>query len=301
MRIFITGGTGFIGTAVVHDLIAAGHDVAGLARSDRSAGALTEAGAKVIRGSLDDLEVLQDAARASDGVIHVAFPPDWDDFNATVAADRRVIAALGEAVAGSDRSLVIASGTALMRPGQVLDENDLGDPASAGPRRETEQDLLKMSGEGVRGVVVRLGTSVHGQADRSGFIPGFIAAAREHHASAYIGTGDNRWPAVHQLDAARVFRLAAESAPAGSILHAVGDEGIPFRDIAERIGKHLNLPTISLEEADAPRHFSEFGELAFITGQDIPASSALTQSVIDWQPQHPGLLEDLDQGFYFTR
>ncbi|MDX1893355.1 SDR family oxidoreductase [Mycolicibacterium sp. 050158] len=304
MRIFVTGASGWIGSAVVPELLGAGHQVVGLARSESSAEALLAAGAEVRRGSLDDLDVLAATARSVDGVIHLAFKHDiafTGDFDTAVTADRTSIEALADALAGSDRPLVIASGTTGMAVGQVATENDGRDgPANAESgllgRQANARYVLALADRGVRSAVLRLPPTVHGDGD-NGFVPKQIDVAREKGVAAYIGDGSNRWPAVHRSDAATLFRLAVEEAPAGSILHAVADEGVPMRDIAATIGRHLDIPASPITPEDAGAHF---GWLAGFLALDVPASSALTRSLLDWHPTGPGLLEDLDQGHYFS-
>ena len=291
MRIFVTGASGWIGSAVVPELIGAGHQVLGLARSDASAAAVAAMGAEVLRGDLDDLDTLRAGATGADGVIHLAFIHDFTQFEASVQADARAIEAVGRALEGSGKPLVIASGTPAL-PGRVATERD--DLPSSGPaagRAANARAALDMAARGVRPSVVGLPRSVHGEGDH-GFIPILIGVARDKGVSGYVGDGSSRWPAVHVLDAARLFRLAVEQAPAGSVLHAVGDEGVPVRDIAAVIGRHLNLPTASLPAED-------FGFLGGLLGIDQPASGALTRELLGWQPTHPGLIEDLGQGHYF--
>jgi nucleoside-diphosphate-sugar epimerase len=296
MRVFVTGASGFIGSAVVQELLAAGHDVVGLARSDSSADALAAAGAEFHRGDLDDLDTLRAGAEASDGVIHLAYIHDFSKFEDNARVDQRAIEAMGEVLADSDRPLVIANGTLMLAAdGRLATEEDGGDPAARYGRRLNEQVLLGLADRGVRSASLRLPPTVHGNGDR-GFIPMIIGVAREKGMSAYVGDGSNRWPAVHRLDAAPLFRLALEQAPAGTVLHGVGEEGVPVREIAEVIGRHLDLPVVSVSADQAPEHFGFLG--AFI-GADSPASSALTRAQFGWQTAQPGLIDDLEHGHYF--
>jgi nucleoside-diphosphate-sugar epimerase len=293
MRVFVTGASGWIGSAVVPELIGAGHQVLGLARSDSSAAAIAAAGAGVLRGDLDDLDGLRTGAAGSDGVIHLAFIHDFTDFQTSVNADRRAIETMGAALEGSGRPLVIASGTPAV-PGRVATERDESSPGlPVTGRFANAQAALGMAERGVRSSVVGLPRTVHGDGDRHGFIARLVAIARDKGVSGYVGDGSSRWPAVHVLDAAHLFRLAVEQAPAGSRLHAVGDEGVPTRDIAEVIGRHLNLPAASVPAGD-------FGWLGQIFAVDQPASSALTRELLAWRPVQPGLIEDLDKGHYFA-
>jgi nucleoside-diphosphate-sugar epimerase len=306
MRVFVTGASGWIGSAVVPELIGAGHHVVGLARSDDSAEALIAAGAEVHRGTLDDLDSLRNAASASDGVIHLAFKHDLaftGDFLGAADADRLAVETIGDALAGSDRPMVIASGTLGLAPGRVATELDGHDDTPTrvalgeGPRTRwaTAEFVLSLASRGVRSSIMRLPPTNHGDGD-NGFIATVVAIARDKGVSGYIGDGTNRWPAVHRLDSARLFRLALEEAPMGSTLHAVADEGVPIRDIADVIGRHLELPVVSVAPEDAGAHFSW---LAPFLALDAPASSALTRELLDWQPLQPGLLDDLNEGHYF--
>jgi nucleoside-diphosphate-sugar epimerase len=306
MRVFITGASGWIGSAVVPELINAGHQVVGLARSDASAAALTAAGAEAYRGTIDDLDSLRSAAAASDGVIHLAFKHDIafaGGFQAAADADRRAVETFGEALAGTDRPFVIASGTLGLTPGRVATERDGHGPASdtvhltggPGTRLGTAEITLSLASRGVRSSVVRLTPTVHGDGDH-GFMAALVGIARDKGVSGYIGDGANRWPAVHRLDAAHLFRLALEKAPAGSTLQAVADEGVPIRTVAEVIGRHLDIPVVTISPDDAAQHFTW---LASFLALDSPASSKLTRELLGWQPTNPGLIDDLDMGHYF--
>ena len=298
MRIFVTGASGFIGSAVVVELLDAGHQVVGLARSDHAAEALANAGAEVHRGSLEDLDSLHSGAAAADGVIHTAYIHDFSQMEKAARADLAAIETLGGALEGSDRALVITSGVALVNPGHVVTEEDSPDPARVlHPRAPSEGAAIGLAARGVRSAVVRPGASVHGEGDH-GFVPFLIDLARSKGVSGYIGDGANRWPAVHRLDTARLYRLAVEQAPAGSVLHAVADEGVPTRDIAEVIGRHLNLPVVSISPEAARDHFDW---MAAFWSLDAPASSALTRERMGWNPTHPGLMADLEQEHYFRQ
>ncbi|RKH44939.1 SDR family oxidoreductase [Corallococcus sicarius] len=298
MRVFVTGATGFIGSAIVRELIDAGHRVVGLARSDTSAASLTAAGAEVHRGALDDRESLRRGAAASDGVIHAGFNHDFANFGAAAEMDRRAIETLGEALAGSHRPFVVTSGTALLAPGHIRTEEDALDPGSpSAVRLASEEMAMSFSARGVRVSVLRLPPSVHGNGDTHGFVPALIAVARAKGVSAYVGEGANRWAAVHRLDAVRLFRLALEAAPAGARLHGIGDEGVPVRDIAGAIGRQLKLPVTALSREGAEAHF---GWLAHLFSQDYPASSTLTQKQLGWRPVQAALIPDLEAGHYFN-
>jgi nucleoside-diphosphate-sugar epimerase len=291
MHVFVTGATGHIGSAVVDELLQAGHRVTGLARSDASAAALTDKGVEVYRGDLADPDGLGSAAAASDGVIHLAFAHDFDNFVGVAEQDLRAVQAMGEALAGSDRPLVVTSGTLMLafagQDGFATEEVTL----PAGPRIDAENAAIALAGRGVRSSVVRLSPLVHSHLDGHGFGPTLIDIARETGKSAYVGDGSNRWP----LDAAHLYRLALEKAPAGTRLHGVADEGVPFRDIATVIGRQLDVPVVSIPLEEA----AHFRFLAGFVPIDNPTSSALTQKVLDWRPEGPGLIEDLEQGHYF--
>ena len=292
MRIFVTGASGWIGSAVVPELIGAGHEVLGLARSDASAAAVADLGAEVLRGDLNDLDVLEAGALDSDGVIHLAFVVPSVSQAAT-EADAKAIETLTSSLAGSGKPLIISGGT-LVTPGRVATERD--ELVAVGPiaaRITNMRAALAAADEGVRACLVMLPRSVHGPGERHGFIPQLIAVARAKGVSGYIGDGATRWPAVHVKDAASLYRLAVEHAPAGALLNAVGDEGVPIRQIAETIGRHLDLPARSL-----PAHDYE-GMLVRLLSTDMPASSSITQDLLHWKPTHPGLIEDIDQGHYF--
>jgi nucleoside-diphosphate-sugar epimerase len=301
MRVFVTGASGHIGSAVVPELVSAGHQVIGLARSDSSAAACQAWGAEPFRGHLDDLDGLRAAAAAADGVIHLAYNHEAmraGDMGSAVESDQRAIETMLDALEGTGRPFVGTSGTlilAFFAPGKLARETDA---LPGGPRIDAENLVIAAQARGVRSSVIRLPPTVHSSLDHHGFIPALIGFARAHGASGYVGDGANRWPAGHTLDAAHLYRLALESAPAGQRLHAVGDEGVPFREIAEAIGRNLNLPVVSVAPEDASEQFSYLGDFVQL---DNPTSSELTQSLLGWKPEHPGLIADMDEGHYFQQ
>ncbi len=320
MRVFVTGASGFIGSAVVRELIDAGHQVVGLARSDASARSLIAAGAEAIRGNIQDLASLRRGAAKADGAIHTAFFHAIGHMSlatrlqvflggspggivgrflrAAVETDRRAIETLGEALAGPDRPLVAAFGTMGMKPGKLANEDEAHDPTSAGaPRSASEETMLGLAARGVRTSVIRLPPVVHGVGDRAGFASRFIQIARKTRVSAYVGEGANRWPAVHRLDAARLFRLALEKGSPGARYHGVAEEGVPFRQMAELIGERVNVPVVSKTPEEAPKQFSF---LSLFVAVDNPTSSQLTQERLGWRPTQPDLLADLAQSDYFA-
>jgi nucleoside-diphosphate-sugar epimerase len=300
MKVFVTGASGYVGSAVVRELIEAGHQVLGLARSDTAAASLTAAGAEVHRGALDDLDSLRSGAAASDGVIHTAFIHDFSDFARAAQTDLRAVETIGAAIEGSGKPFVVTSGTLmltfLLPPGRLGTEENMADAGSVVPRIASENMAIALAERGVRSSIVRLPPSVHGEGDH-GFVPTLISIARAKGVSAYPGDGANRWPAVHRLDAAHLFRLAIEKAPAGSVLHAVADSGVPVREIAGVIGHRLGVPVLALATEEAGDHFGFLGQFF---SMDSPASSTLTQQRLEWHPVQPALLADLDQEYYFT-
>ncbi len=293
MRVFVTGATGFVGSAIVQELINHGHQVLGLVRSEASAKALAAAGAEVHRGSLEDPDSLRAGAAAADGVIHTAFIHDFSRIKANCEVDEQAIATLGSALAGSDRPLVVSSGVALLNVGRVSTEADVA-PVNPGFPRASERAAFPLAKQGVRVSAMRLPPSVHGEGDH-GFVPILIRLAREKGVSAYVGDGLNRWPGTHRLDAAVLYRLVLEKGGTGPF-HAIAEEGVPFKDIATVIGRRLNLPVVSKSLEEAAEHFGWFAHFA---GIDCPASSAQTRQQLGWQPSQPGLLADLDQPHYF--
>jgi nucleoside-diphosphate-sugar epimerase len=298
MRLFVTGASGWIGSAVVAELLTNGHQVLGLARSDASAKAITDAGAEVRRGEVTDLSILRDAAAECDGVVHLAFRHDVafaGDFDTAVASDHDAVETIGEALAGSDKPFAMAVGLAGVRTGEVATEDDRPEPTPGpGGRVTNERAALALAERGVRSMTVRFAGTVHGAGDH-GFVALIVAADRDHGTAAYVGDGANRWAAVHVTDAARLVRLGIEAAPAGSVLHAAAEEGVAFRDIAEAIGRRLELPATSVSAEEAG---DQFGFLGGFVGLDMPASSASTRKLLGWDPTGPGLIADIDAGAY---
>lgn len=295
MRVFVTGATGFIGSAVVPELIRAGHQVLGLSRSDEGASSLAAAGAQVHRGDLADLESLRKGAAMSDAVIHLAFIHDFSKFREVCEVDRRAIEALGSALAGTDKPFIVTSGTGLASsaPGRPATEADPAENSSAIPRGASEEAAASIAANGVPVSVVRL-PQVH-NTFKQGLVTYAIAVAREKGVSAYIGDGLNRWPAAHVLDAARLYRLALEKRAAFAKYHAVAEEGVPLRDVAEVIGRGLRVPVVSVSPDEAPAHF---GWLAAFAARDLRASSVQTRQALGWDPSGPGLIADLEQMRY---
>jgi len=297
MRVFVTGATGFIGSAVAQDLLAHGHEVVGLARSDKSAAALERAGVDVVRGTTEDLDVLTTAAAGAGGVIHTAY---IHDFSPTAnpmrfaEIDRDAIAAFGEALAGTGKPLVVAAGLPSVAPGVTATEDDMA-PDNPPYPRFSEQAAIALAGKGVRASVVRMAPSVHGEGDPN-FVLMLTRLARAKGSSAYVGQGANAWSAVHRLDAARLYRLALEQAPAGTLLNAVGDEALPFKDVAAAIGRSLDLPAKSVSAEEAAGHFGM--PLAVFAQLDVPASAKRTRERFGWEPAEPGLIADIDARHY---
>jgi nucleoside-diphosphate-sugar epimerase len=296
MRVFVTGASGWIGSAVVPELLAAGHQVVGLARSESAAAALSAAGVEVRRGNLDEPDSLRAGAEDADGIIHLAFKHDFSDYAGAGRTERAAVEAIGSALAGSGRPFLLASGVALVAPGRTATELDATAASGPGaPRGGSEQLARGYAEQDVRVVGLRFAPTVHGEGDH-GFVSTLVGVARERGVAGYIGDGANRWPAVHRLDAARLVRLALEKAPAGSVVHAVAEEGIAARDIAGAIGRGLGVPVASIAPEDAAEHF---GWISRFFALDAPTSSELTRASLGWTPTHHGLVEDLDQGHYF--
>lgn len=296
MRVFVTGASGFIGSAVIPELIKAGHQVVGLARSDAAAAAVQAIGARPLGGSLEDLDVLRAGTEAADGVIHLGFIHDFDNFARSVEVDRAAIETIGSTLAGSDRAFIIAAGLIGAPSGRVLTERDKFDSITAtSPRLANVQAAVAFAERGVRTSAVRFAPTVHGEGDH-GFIKQLVEIARKKGVSGYVGDGSNHWPAVHRFDAADLVRRGLEKAPAGSYLHATAEQGVPIREVAEVIGRHLNVPLVSVAPQDAVEHF---GWLGGFIGADALVSNELTRELLDWQPTHPGLIDDLEKGHYF--
>ncbi len=296
MRVFVTGATGWVGSAVVKALLTAGHQVLGLSRSDEGAAALSAAGAGVHRGTLEDLDSLKAGAAWSEGVVHLAFNHDFSKFAENAAAEKRAIAAIGETLMGSQRPLIVTSGVALLAPGTVANEDTPPRQQSDALPRSPDTAVAALVEKGLRATVVRLAPTTHGHGDH-GFVPHLIGLARQSGVAAYIGDGQNRWPAVHRLDAAQVFRLALEHGAEGGPFHAVAEEGIPMKAIAEVIGRRLGVPVVSKTPEEAAAHFGWF--TGFVAA-DCPAASARTRQRLNWTPVQPGLLADLDDPAYFS-
>ena len=296
MRVFVTGASGWIGSAVVDELLAAGHDVVGLARSDASAASLDAKGVRVRRGDLDDLESIRVGAAGADAVLHLANKHDFDNPAVSNKAERDAVQAIGDVLAGSGRPFLLASGVASPKQGQMLTENDKSPfHGPEAPRGGSENLALEYVDRGVNTVSVRFAPTVHGDGDH-GFIAALVGVARDKGVAAFVGDGTNRWPAIHRSDAARVIRLGLEKVPAGTLLHAVSEEGVSTREIAEAIGRGLNVPVTSVAPEDTLEHFGWIGRFFAL---DAPASSALTQELLGWAPTGPTLIQDLDAGSYF--
>ncbi len=296
MRVFVTGASGWIGSAVVAELLESGNEVVGLARSDDSAAKIAAAGAEPLRGSLDDLAGLRTAAESADGVVHLGFKHDFSDMAGAGRTERAVLEAFGDVLEGTGKPFVFASGVAGLAPGRVLTEADASPHSGPdSPRGGSEHLALSFADRGIRPVSARFSPTVHGTGGDHGFIAVLAGVARERGAAGYIGDGGNRWPAVHRLDAARMVRLGFENAPAGSVLHAVAEEGVPAIEIATAIGAQLGVPAVSIAAEDAAAHFGWIGPFF---GMDIPASSAITRRLLGWEPTHPALLDDIAAGAY---
>jgi nucleoside-diphosphate-sugar epimerase len=292
MRVFVTGASGFVGSAVIQELRGAGHQVLGLARSDEAADSLEAAGAKVHRGSMEEPDSLARGAALADGVIHLAFNHDFSKFAANCEQDRQAILAMGATLEGTKKPLLVTSGLAMLAPGRQATEDDVPGPEFP---RASEAAAMAVAARGVHASAVRLAPSTHGAGDH-GFVPRLIQFARETGVSVYVGDGLNRWPGVHRFDAARLYRLALERNEAGARYHAVADEGVAFKDIAGVIGRRLNLPVVSKTQEEAAQHFGWF---AMFAAADMSASSARTRARLGWEPAQAGLIADIDQPAYF--
>ncbi|MDQ1140576.1 SDR family oxidoreductase [Pedobacter agri] len=296
MKVFVTGATGFVGSAVVKELIHAGHEVLGLARNEKAEQALLAAGAEVHKGDLEDLESLRQGAKSADGIIHAGFIHDFTRFAAVCEIDRIAIETIGDAIIGTDKPFIVTSGTLVVNPGRLATEDMLPNYNGQNPRLASEKAVDKLAEKDVRVAVVRLSPSVHGEGDHHGFVPMLINIAREKGSSAYVGNGENQWTGVHRLDAAKLYRLALEQATPGARYHGVAEESITLKSIAEAIGKQLNLPVVAKSEDEVTEHFGWFEHFASVNG---PASGQLTRKRLNWKPTHPDLIHDLENGVYF--
>ncbi|WP_293784145.1 SDR family oxidoreductase [uncultured Pedobacter sp.] len=296
MKVFVTGATGFVGSAVVKELISAGYEVLGLARNEVAEKALVLAGAEVHRGDLEDLQRLQEGARLADGIIHTGFIHDFSRFAAVCEIDRLAIEAIGNSIAGTNKPFIVTSGTLMVNPGILATEDMLPDYNGVNPRLASEKAVDLLAAQNIRVSVVRLSPSVHGEGDYHGFVPMLISIARKTGFSGYIGDGENRWTGIHRLDAAKLYRLALEQATPGARFHGVAEESIPLKAIAEAIGEQLGLPVVSIAKNEAAAHFGWFERFVAVNG---PASGRLTRTLLNWKPQYSSLLEDLEKGIYF--
>jgi len=296
MKVFVTGATGYVGSAVVRELINAGHNVLGLARNEKAEKALVIAGAEVHKGDLEGLQCLQEGARLADGIIHTGFIHDFSRFAAVCEIDRVAIETIGNSIAGTNKPFIVTSGTLIVNPGMLATEDMLPNYNGANPRLASEKAVDSLASQNIRVSVVRLSPSVHGEGDRHGFVPMLIDIARKTGSSAYIGAGENRWTGVHRQDAAKLYRLALEQAKPGARFHGVAEESITFKTIAEAIGGQLGLPVVSISKNEAAAHFGWFEHFVSIDG---PASGRLTRERLNWAPECSSLTQDLEQGIYF--
>ena len=296
MKVFVTGATGFVGSAVVKELINAGHEVLGLARNETAEKALVLAGAEVHKGDLEDLQSLWQGARLADGIIHTGFIHDFSRFAAVCEIDRVAIETIGNSIAGTDKPFIVTSGTLLVNPGMLATEDMLPNYNGANPRLASEKAVDALASQNIRISVVRLSPSVHGEGDHHGFVPILIDIARKTGSSAYIDGGQNQWTGVHRLDAAKLYRLALEQATPGARFHGVAEESITLKAIAEAIGEQLGLPVVSISKNEAAAHFGWFEHFVSIDG---PASGRLTRERLNWEPEYSSLIQDLEQGIYF--